>query len=125
MRRMLDPKEVGGSTAPARHGYSIFVKSIHYEVYTTKDYAWKIGKYNYITDFKSNNNYKELRYSGSYPASGIWYNSDGSKKQIIDRFDITANYNLYISGYDIIKGNYSTDGIPDDSLNAVSIIKLY
>ena len=125
MRRMLDPKEVGGSTAPAMHGYSIFVKSIHYEIYTTKDYGWQIGKYNYINDFKSNNNYKELRYSGSYPASGSWYNSDGSKKQIIDRFDITAGGSCYISGYDIIKENYSTDGIPDNSLNTVGIIQLY
>ena len=125
MRRMLDPTKIGGSTAPARHGYTISIRSIHYEVYTTKDYGWQIGKINYITDFKSNNNYKELRYSGSYPAYGIWYNSDGSKKKIIDRFEITASGSCYVSGYDIITGDYSTDGIPDNSLNTISIIQLY
>ena len=62
----------GGSTAPARHGYSIFVQgNFHYEVYTTKDYGWQIGKNNYIDDFKSNDNYKELCHTGIYPASGI------------------------------------------------------
>ena len=125
MRRMLDPTKIGGSTAPARHVYSISVKSIHYEEYTTKGYGWQIGKLNYITNFKSNNNYKELRYSGSYPASGIWYNDDGSKKQIIDRFDIVNDGSCYVSGYDIIKENYSTDGIPNNSLNTVGIIQLY
>ena len=125
MRRMLDPKEVGGGGAP-RHCYSIFVKGrFHYEVYTTKDYRLQIGKYNNIPDFISNDDYKELRSAGTYPASGIWYNDDASKKQIIVQFEITAGGSYYISGYDIVKGNYSTDGISDSSLNAVNIIKLY
>lgn len=115
----------GGSTAPARHGYSIFVSGgFYYEVYTTKDYGWQIGKYNNITDFKSNDNYKELRYKGSYPASGIRFNSDLSKKKIITRLDILGT-SLYVHGYDIVDGTYSADGIPDNSLDSVSIIQLY
>ena len=128
MRRMLDPKEAGGggSTAPARHGYSIFIQGrFHYEVYTTKDYERQTGKYNYIGDFRFNDKYKELRNAGSYSASGIWYNSDASKKQIVVRFDITANGSYYITGYDIVKDSYSTDGIPDSSINDIYIIKLY
>ena len=113
----------GGGSATARHGYSIFVQgNFHYEVYTTKDYGWEIGKNNYIDDFKSNDNYKELCHTGIYPASGIWYNSDGSKKKIIVQFEITASKNFYISGYDIAKGSFSTDGI---STNVFSVIKLY
>ena len=113
----------GGGGGSVRHVYSIFVQgNFHYEVYTTKDYGFKIGKSNYIDDFKSNDNYKELRQTGIYPASGIWYNSDASKKKIVVQFEITASKNFYISGYDIAQGSFSTEGI---SSNVFSIIKLY
>ena len=113
----------GGGGGSVRHVYSIFVQgNFHYEVYTTKDYGWKIGKNNYIDDFKSNDNYKELCQTGIYPASGIWYNSDASKKKIVVQFEITASKNFYISGYDIAQGSFSTEGI---SSNVFSVIKLY
>ena len=83
MRRMLDPKEAGGT--PARHGYTIFVKDVcadneymnstfHYEIYTTKNYNLKIGTENVVDDFLTNEGYKELRAIGSYPAAGYYAN---------------------------------------------------
>lgn len=116
----------GGSTAPARHGYSIFIYvNFHYEVYTTKDYGWQIGKYISITDFKSNNNYRELRYEGNYPASGIRYTNDGSEKEVISRFEIINSDNCYISGYDVAKESYFRHKLPENALNTVGVIKLY
>lgn len=116
-------KELGGGSA--RHGYSIFVQgSFHYEVYTTKDYGWEIGKFNYIGNFKSDN-YKELRNIGNYPASGFWRGSSGSKKEIIFRLQIDTNNRYSIFGYDVVSGNSITEGMSSTDLDIVSIIKLF
>lgn len=65
------------SSGSARHGYRIIINDkLHYEIYTTKDYNWTIGA---KTDISSNlwtdNNYKELRSPGTYPASGLYQNT--------------------------------------------------
>lgn len=75
MRRMLDPKELGGggNPTPARHCYMIVVNlDFHYIVYTTKDYNFEIGgEPKLISDFATNNEYEELRDVGSYEAAGV------------------------------------------------------
>lgn len=73
----------GGGSTPARHGYTIFVtdscvdnynlnSTFHYEIYTTKNYNLPIGTENAIADFLTNDDYKELRAIGSYPAAGYF-----------------------------------------------------
>ena len=77
MRRMLDPKTIGGST-PARHGYRILVKgNFYYLAYTKKDYPL-VGNSIDVNDFKTNPYYKELRENGDYPAGGYYKALDRS-----------------------------------------------
>ena len=65
-------KELGGGGGTPRHGYMVdFRDSCYYIVYTTKDYNFPIGqRTEQITDFKINDEYKDLRYAGFYPAAG-------------------------------------------------------
>ena len=70
MRRMLDPKEAGGSP---RHGYRIFLKgNFYYLAFTNKDYPLKVGQQTNAYDFTTNSDYKELRENGNYPAGGYY-----------------------------------------------------
>ena len=88
MRRMLDPKEVGGSsTDPARHWYCITDnnKKNYYTIITTKDYDFPIGKFTAIEDFWTNDKYKALPAAGSYPGAGLL--SYGSDHILMTRFD--------------------------------------
>ena len=118
MRRMLDPKEVGGGGG-ARHGYTIFVKDVcvdnenvsstfHYEIYTTKNYNLTIGTENAIADFLTNEDYKELRAIGSYPAAGYFANYT-TIHGIVWKYKISATRNMvYI---------YRTDNLGTDARN--------
>lgn len=121
----------GGSTAPARHGYTIFVKDVcvdndniastfHYEIYTTKNYNLPIGTENVIADFLTNDDYKELRAIGSYPAAGQ-FSQYTTTRGIVWKYKITATRNLVFS--------YRVGEIQDDirDLNAptFTIVQLY
>lgn len=78
MRRMLDPKEVGGNTAPSRHGYMVVIDyDCFYEVYTTKDYDLKVGQYTQVNNIDE---YKELYKPGYYPCGGYF---DWTSKKIL------------------------------------------
>ena len=73
-------KELGGSS---RHAYMVIINAkFQYEIYTTKDYGWKIGELNSLTDFLTNDDYNELRVPGNVPASGFYYD-ESSKKQLV------------------------------------------
>ena len=92
MRRMLDPKEAGGSTAPARHWYCITGtnKRTYYTIITTKDYDFPIGKFTPIEDFWTNDKYKALHAAGSYPGAGLLsYSGDHI---LMTRFDFENDY---------------------------------
>ena len=70
MRRMLDPKEAGGTQ---RHGYRIFLKgNFYYLAYTNKDYPLAVGVETNVYDFTTNSDYQELRKNGDYPACGYY-----------------------------------------------------
>ena len=64
-------KELGGGGTP-RHVYIVnLTDACYYIVYTTKDYNFPIGQNTErISDFKTNDNYKELRSNGWHPAFG-------------------------------------------------------
>ena len=126
MRRMLDPKEAGGSTAPARHAYRINNNNNYwYIVYSTKDYNFEIGKSNYIgSDFDTNDNYKELRSSGIYPANGFFNISDGVYLSVMQiTINASSSYPYKIQGRKSENGTFSSTN--ERVLFAVSIVKLF
>lgn len=105
MRRMLDPKTIGGgNTTPARHCYMVVVDlNFHYIVYTTKDYGFEIGKEpKYIPDFETNSQYEELRAVGYYEAGGISKNSlNENEEVVVNYFYVNSSKQCNVSGYDI------------------------
>lgn len=128
MRRMLDPKEVGGggSTAPARHAYRINNNNNYwYIVYSTKDYNFEIGKSNYIgSDFDKNDKYKELRSSGIYPANGYVNLSDTEYLSVMQiTIDASSSYHYKIQGRKNTNGGFSSQ--LEQQLFSASIVKLY
>ena len=128
MRRMLDPTKIGGSTAPARHGYSVVIGNrIHYEVYIKKDYDLKLRETTYISDFSTNPKYQELRSNGIYPASGYYYKND-NQKIIGDKIQVTETESsgfhtaeYYIQGYNLSNNSY--EGTYVSSGASISVIK--
>ena len=62
----------GGGEGTPRHVYMVkLIDECYYTVYTTKDYNFPIGQSTgRISDFKTNDNYKELRSNGLHPAVG-------------------------------------------------------
>lgn len=122
MRRMLDPKEVGGG----RHGYRVLVKnSFYYLIYTSKDYDLEVGLETNIPNFYDNEDYKDLRTSGSYPVGGYYVHKDNS--QIVPT-EITLKANdpltIYLKGLNA--GTNTPINIPVSWINIkVSIIKLF
>ena len=92
-----------GGGGSARHGYTVFVKDVavdnnnmsstfHYEIYTTKNYNLTIGTENAVADFLTNEDYKELRAIGSYPAAG-YYLSYTTVRGVVWKYKITATRN--------------------------------
>ena len=129
MRRMLDPKTIGGgggSTSTAMHGYSVVIGDrIHYEVYTQKDYDLELREATYISDFSTNPKYQELRSNGLYPASGYYYKNDKTKI-IGDKIQVneiessgfhTAEY--YIQGYNLSNNSYEGTTISGPSISVI------
>ena len=66
----------GGGGGSARHCYFVDVdRQFIYIVNTEKNYNFTIGKDNLVSDFTSNNNYKELRTEGRHIAIGTYKES--------------------------------------------------
>lgn len=106
MRRMLDPKEVGGSTAPERHCYRIDINNaFHYIVYTTKNYGWPIGKMIVVGNFDTSDKYAELRAVGCYSAGGVY--TSGSSATIVNYFEINGNNKYTAYGYNLATKEYT------------------
>ena len=98
MRRMLDPKEAGGST-PARHGFMITISyDCWFLSFSTKDYGFEIGKeYSRPADFFTNDSYKDLRSTGMHPAGG-YYGGDGSNL-LVSTINILKTSKYLAGGY--------------------------
>ena len=93
MRRMLDPKTIGGGGGgSARHAYRIVVDNYCWFLsFTAKDYGYEIGKKTNIpNDFYTNDNYKDLLSDGYHPAGG-YYKGD-SLDLIVSHVFISTNY---------------------------------
>ena len=117
----------GGTGGSARHVYSILIGSsaqhpetMHYEVYTDKNYDdFPIGsKTNIGFDFMTNDKYKELRSIGCHPVSGVWI---AAKNMIANLLEI-KNDSVSLSGYVLSNSTYDTFGV--GRVWPVSIIKL-
>lgn len=122
MRRMLDQKELGGG----RHGYRILVKdSFYYLIYTAKDYNLEIGSKTNVSNFYSNEEYKDLRAFGSYPAGGYYIHRDNSRF-IPTEIDLKSNNptDIYLQGLNA-GTNTQAEDVQISWINSkVSIIKL-
>ena len=96
-------KELGGG-GNTRHVYMVdLINSCYYIVHTTKDYNLPIGQpTERILDFQTNDNYKELRSNGWYPAAGYYTNGKPAiKLQIVD----DNTFRLWI--YNTSNSNYT------------------
>ena len=80
-------KELGGGGGETpRHGYMVdIIDSCYYIAYTTKDFNFPIGQpTKEISDFLTNDNYKELRSKGWHPAAGYDTNAKPAVRLQID-----------------------------------------
>lgn len=110
----------GGGGGTPRHGYSIIVDgNCHYNIYTTKNYNLPLATLTYISDFATNDNYKELRSNGQYPASGM-HKVLGSQILIVNLIKIT-NTAFYVDGYDIDSKQALSDSISDPNFQIVQL----
>lgn len=124
MRRMLDPKEAGGST-PARHGYMVVIDFIlFYVALTAKDYDFKVGQYTEVDSIKSDE-YKELRQPGYYPCGG--YIGRLEKKILASTFQILNNDTFKVSGLDLKdpSQNMSYNVQTELSSHVIRVVKLF
>ena len=119
-------KELGGGGTP-RHVYRIINANYWYKVCSTKNYNFEIGKLTYIgNDFDDNDNYKELRSSGVYPANGFINLSspEGAYLSVMQvKIDASSSYPY------TIKGRKSNDGTLSSNLElklySANIVKLF
>ena len=125
MRRMLDPKEAGGSTAPARHCYMVVMDfSCFYTVFTTKDYDFKIGQYTQVNSIDSDE-YKELYKPGYYPCGG--YFDWASRKILACTLQFLHDDTFNVSGADLKDPSQNTryNAQTELSSRVVRIVKLF
>lgn len=115
-------KELAGNVA--RHGYRIIGNNtFHYTVDTTKNYNFKIGKVNEISDFKTNDNYKELRAVGRYPAAGYFENA--FNKLILNTFTMRDDGYYGFDGYDVKSSETQSFYVDRDSVRFFYVVQLY
>ena len=125
MRRMLDLKEAGGSTAPARHCYMVVMDfTCFYEVFTTKDYDFKVGQYTQVNGI-AGDEYKELHKPGYYPCGG--YFDWASKKLLACRLQFLHDDTFKVEGLDLKDPSQNMRYNAQTQLSScvVRIVKLY
>ena len=120
MRRMLDPTKVGGG----RHCYRILMyNSLYYLIYSAKDYDFNVGVKTSIKDFYGNEDYKELRASGSYPAGGYYIHTDNTLI-VPTEVKLKPNTDMFdIIGVDV-RTNTQADVTSFLAICNISVIKL-
>lgn len=115
-------KELGGQ---ARHAYMVSVnRTFQYVIYTTKDYDWEIGatKYISVSDFMTDNNYKELTPKGKAPASGFYYDNSKSIELIPFQIESTSTRGFWIlHGTNLATKEYKTAEFGGDSYSATKL----
>ena len=106
------------------HGYSIiFNNTMHYDVYTTKDYNLELRKETTIQEFFNNNDYAELHKDGNYTAAGYYRKSFDGSDIIVNLFRINKG-SYYIEGYNMTKSKYESVSITPGFASA-DVIKLF
>ena len=121
MRRMIDPKELGGGGS-AIHAYRIIVSDYCWFLsFTEKDYGYEIGKNTDIpSDFYTNDEYKDLLSQGYHPAGG-YYNGDQADL-IVSHVNISTRYWIY--GYRV-STKTTTGSLFNMKDRIVKIVQLY
>lgn len=116
----------GGGVGSAMHGYMIIIKNIlYYLIYTEKDYNLEIGVKTEISNFFGNEDYKELRAYGSYPAGGYYF-YNGNNLILPSYAELKSSNPSFISIIGINVGTNTSAEIEIDLIAAnVSVTKLY
>ena len=133
MRRMLDPKTIGGGGggSSAIHAYRLIEKSSFWYIsYTSKDYdQFKIGKMmDAPTDFLSNDEYNELLSIGTHTAGGIIKDSGYDHIVIsfrIDRKEGLGYYECTFSGYRLQDNSQTSMSYKIRSASSIKVVKLF
>ena len=122
MRRMLDPKEVGGGGNPtqARHAYRIHIyDTACYVVYTTEDIP-SLKLRELTTIYYGDEEYKALQLTGAFPLSGYLKN-DAGDLLITKYIDVKNKLAGFAYTYNITKAQEETMPI---SFRYVKVSKL-
>ena len=134
MRRMLDPKTLGGgggSGGTPRHAYRIIKgNSLWYISNTRKDYdQFKIGKMTDATqDILSNDEYQELLSIGTHNAGGII--DDSGEKNLVNWLRIDSKnelgyYECTCGAYRLQTNTIVTMSYKIKSASIIKIVKLF
>ena len=108
-----------------RHVYRVIGNNtFHYTVFTTKNYNLQLGKPTKIEDFKTNDNYKELRAIGTYPAAG-YFKDDFNDNLILNTFTVRQDSYYGYDGYDIKTSETSSIYLSKDSVRFFYVVQLY
>ena len=109
MRRMLDPKEVGGGGGEI-HGYRIGgIGTGYYLTFISKNYHYPIGEPQFVSYFGTDDKYKELRTPGVYPAGGYYYNISDKSETLLRQVRVDDSGTFIISGYDPVSNSYRSN----------------
>ena len=134
MRRMLDPKTLGGgggSGGTPRHAYRIVEKnSLWYISYTSKDYnQFKVGKMTDAPlDILSNDEYQELLSLGTHNAGGII--KDSGYDHLVNWLKINSKkelgyYDCTCGGYRLHTNTRVNMSYKISSASTMKIVKLF
>lgn len=115
----------GGGGSSEIHVYMVTVDaSFQYMVYMTKDYGWEIGETIIIrvSDFMTNDNYKELEPKGKLPASGFYYDNSQNKELVLSEIESTNPRGFFIlHGINLVTKKYETVQIGGNIYEAVKL----
>lgn len=108
-----------------RHVYRVIGNNtFHYTVFTTKNYNLQLGKPTTIEDFKTNDNYKELRAIGTHPAAG-YFKDDFNDNLILNTFTVRQDSYYGYDGYDVKTSETSSVYLSRDSVRFFYVVQLY
>ena len=79
---------------------------------------------NEISDFKTNDNYKELRAVGTYPAAG-YFHDDFNDNLILNTFTVRQDSYYGYDGYDVKTSETSAIYLSKDSVRFFYVVQLY
>ena len=114
-------KELGEG---AIHAYMIILsETFYYIVYTSRDFAFRIGFESAIDNFADNSDYDELKTYGVHQAAGYVHSVQDTADMIVNQVKILSKSDIKLKGYDMKTQSYKT--ISSSLYRDAKIVKLY